>query len=270
VQRGDLVPLSPRVLAVAGSPDTTTRRALAATLDAAGALSHHSAAAWRGLPGFQVEPLHVTRLRGGHTRSTNLATVHEPRSLAPAHLTEWRGVTVTRPARTLFDLAAIEHPGRVERALDTSWARGLVTITALDGVLADLAARGRSGITTMRGLIDERRSLPQPAGSRLERRTEELIRRAGLPPFRRQVDAGDEVGWIGRVDLVAPDRAFLVEVDSDLHHSALSDVRRDRSRVARLRTSGWEVLQLHEAQVWHEAVECTQLLRAGYLRARPR
>ena len=270
VRNGDLVRLSPRVVAVAGSPDTAVRRALAATLDADGALSHHSAAAWWGLPGFEVEPLQVTRLRGGRTRSTNLATVHQPRSLDDAHLTTWNGVPVTRPARTLFDLAAVDHPARVERALDTSWARGLVTIPALDRVLVGLATRGRPGITVMRCLIEERRSLPQPAGSRLERRTEELIRRAGLPPFRRQVNAGDEHEWIGRIDLVAVDRPFLVEVDSDLHHSALSDVERDRERVRRLRSAGWEVLQLTETQVWHESQDCVRLLVAGYHRAAPR
>jgi very-short-patch-repair endonuclease len=239
-------------------------------MDASGVLSHHSAAAWWGLPGFEVEPLEVTRRRGGRVRSTNLAKVHEPRSLDDAHVTRWNAVPVTRPARTLFDLAAVAHPARVERALDTTWARGLVTVAALDRVLCDLATRGRGGITLMRRLIDERRDLAQPAGSRLERRTEELIRRAGLPPFRRQVNAGDADDWIGRVDLVAPDRPFLVEVDSDLHHSALSDWRRDRSRVERLERSGWEVLQLSEAQVWHDSQECIRLLRAGYARAAPR
>jgi len=269
VASGRLVRVVDGVFAIPGSPDTVERRVVAATLRLGGGLADRSAAAWFGLPGYEVEPIHVMRFRPGAAGPAGLAIVHRPRRLLAEHLTVWRGVAVTRPTRTLFDLAATAHPERVERTYDHAWSRGLVTTRSMDRCLAQLEGRGRSGVVLMRTLIDERRHLAQPTGSRLENRFEVLNRRAGIPLLRRQVDVGDAEGWIGRMDFVGEERRLVVEIDSDLHHAALLDARRDAARTERLRADGWEVLRISEHDLWHRAPWVVDELRAAWFRAPP-
>jgi very-short-patch-repair endonuclease len=263
VTSGRLAFVAPGLLVLNGSPETPTQQALAACLDAGGALSHRSAAAWWGLPGFELQPLEVMRLRGGTARRSNLARLHQPRRLQPHHIVTWRGVPVTRPARTIFDLAATAHPRFVERTLDTMWARGLVTIAGLDRMMSDVAARGRTGVVLMRQLIEERRGLRQPTGSRLELRFEVLADRAGIPPLRRQVDLGEDE-WIGRMDFVAVERRLVVEVDSEIHHAALLDHRRDVDRTRRLVAAGWSVRRYTEDDLWNRAAWVVDDLREAW------
>src|SRR5690606_27410498 len=118
----------PTVLRLVGTPDTEAQRLMLTALDLSSdaAVSHHTAAARWGVPGFAVEPIHVTgsRERGRPGRGA-LGVVHQPRLLLPEHVLELDGIRTTTPARTLFDLAGVLHPGRVERALDNMLAAGL-------------------------------------------------------------------------------------------------------------------------------------------------
>jgi very-short-patch-repair endonuclease len=250
VGNGELIRRAPGLYVVAGAPETIEQRALVAAMALRGALSHGCATGWWGLPGFDVEPLEVMRFRPGSSKRSPLARLHRPVRLLSAHLTESRGVPVTRPARTLFDLAAVCDPRRVERTYDTMWSRGLVTPGIMDRTLRQLQGRGRPGIQLMRRLIDDRRGLAQPTGSRLELRFERLNSRACVPRLQRQVHLGDDE-WIGRMDFVGTERALVVEIDSELHHAALSDIRRDEAITRRLEASGWSVLRLREDDVWN-------------------
>ena len=269
VSSGHLRRVAQGVFVVAGSADTVEQRALAATLSLRGALSHRCATGWFGIPGWHDTPLEVVRLRPGSTKHSALAVLHRTVRLLPQHLTEWRGVPVTRPARTLFDLAAHDHQDRVERAYDTMWSHGLVNQTLMERTLAELEGRGRHGIVLMRRLIDDRRSREQPTGSRLERRFEVLNERAGIPLLRRQIDIGDDE-WIGRMDFVGDERALVVEIDSEIHHAALLDVRRDESITARLEAAGWHVLRLREDDIWNRSRWTVDKVRAAWWAAPPR
>jgi len=263
VQVGRLVRASARVLVLSGAPFTDLTRCLCGTLDADAALSFRSGAALWGAPGYSLVPVHVTRLRGGRVKRTHLAVVHEPRQLLDEHLTVFRGIPTVRPHRLLFDLAATEAAGRVERTLDWMWSRRLVTIPGLDRTLHQVAVQGRTGVVLMRHLIEERRGLPAP-GSNLERRFEEIVRRALLPPFKRQVDLGDEVDWLGRVDFLSSTRRLIVEIDSELHHAALSDRRSDEIRRAKLTEAGFMVRALDEDDLFHKVQQSVDLLRQWY------
>jgi very-short-patch-repair endonuclease len=269
VATGDLRRVSPGVFVVAGSADSIEQRALAAALSLRGALSHRCAAGWFGVPGWRETPLEVVRLRPGSTKHSALAVLHRTVRLQPQHITEWRGVPVTRPARTLFDLAAVEHPDRVERAYDTMWSRGLVNQTLMERTLGELEGRGRPGIVLMRQLIEDRRGRQQPTGSRLERRFEVLNERAGIPLLRRQVHVGDDE-WIGRMDFVGDERALVAEIDSEIHHAALLDTQRDESITARLEAAGWHVLRLREDDIWNRSRWTVDQLRAAWWAAPPR
>ncbi len=264
-----LVWMTPRVLALVGIPISDSVHALCAALDARAVLSFDSAAALWGAPGYELHPAHVTRLRGGRVRSSHHGIVHEPVSLLPEHLTTFRNIPVMRPARLLFDLAATTPSGRLERTLDWMWSHRLVTIPALDRTLAQVAVRGRKGIVAMRKLIEPRRG-QAPYGSGLESRFHRIVHSAGLPPFDRQVDLGDHHEWIGRIDFVSTTRLLVIEIDSEVHHSALSDRRRDAQQRQQLESAGFMVRVLDERDLFGPQSYVIKMLRRWYSEATPR
>ena len=95
-----------------------------------------------------------------------------------------------------------------------------------------------------------RRSIGQPTPA-WSSASSEILDRAGDAPFERQVDVGDEDGWIGRVDFADRRLKVVVEIQSDRFHSSLSDRRRDAERLARLRAAGWLVVEITEEEIFH-------------------
>lgn len=252
IQRGDWTRLSRRVLLVSGAPRTRRMQVMAAVLDAilGSVASHRTAAALWGLPNFRLLSLDVTqpRSRDG-TRPPALGTLHEPRLLRPHHCTVLDGIPVTTPARTLFDLAGIVHPRRVERAVDNALAQSPALLPRLHAMLPELAQRGRTGITAMRQILADRPvgSYIAPA-SGLERRVIELLAEAGVQ-VRRQVDVGGD-DWIGRTDLLVVGTRLVIEVDSVRYHTSRLDRERDAARDAAMAAAGYDVLRVAEEDVW--------------------
>lgn len=246
---------------------------MAAVLDAghAAVLSHHSAAAWWKLPGFDLRDLHISRSRGRSGHASRLSRVHQVRVLPAEHVTVLRQVPVTTPARTLFDLAGVCHPKRVERALEIAWSKRLVDGVRLAAILDDLGKRGRAGTQVMRELLAERGPDYIPPASGLEGRFRDLLRRAGLPPMERQVDVGGET-WLGRIDFYDREARLVVQIDSERYHSALIDKRADDEQTTALKQAGFTVLRFTEFQVWYRADEVIaelQKFRTGHPKPRP-
>lgn len=241
--------VAPSVFAVWGAPVTDAQRALVAVWahGKVAALVRTSAAAWWGLPGFRLDPIEVVRQRDVTQRGT--APVHQSRLLLPHHIVEHDGVPVTSPSRTIFDLAAVCHPGRVERALDTLWARGLVTFESMEIVLDELARRGRSGTRLVRRLLEDRHEEYRAPESGLEARFADLVEAVGAETFERQVVLGDEHGPIGRVDFLDRAGRLVVETDSIRFHSSPSDRANDERRDARLNAIGFRVLRIGEVEL---------------------
>lgn len=187
-------------------PKDDEQRAMSAVLDSGdgAVLSHRSAAATWGLPGFDMTELEVSRPRTGANRATGLAQLHHPCDLPAHHCTTRDGLPVTTLARTVFDLTGTEHPGRAERALHAALRAGL-RWTTIENYLNELARRGRPGIELMRELLAAHAGRPA-MGSGLEARFLRLLLNAGLPQPRRQVDLGTD-DWAGRVDFLYNDSA---------------------------------------------------------------
>lgn len=238
-----------RVLRLAGAPRTPEQRLMIAVLHAGeGAVASHASAAWLWeLPGF-VAGTAVTRPRPHGDRA---ALGHRPVLLPPTQCTEVRGIPVTSLPRTIFDLAATLPIGRTARLVDTVVGRSPAMLAALHAMLEELACRGRPGIRSMRAVLDERprRSGIPPTG--LERRFEELCRNAGIHGLERQVDVGGH-SWIGRADYLVRRVRLPIEIDSEAHHTSLSDKRHDARRDAEMRAAGWaDVLRITEEDVWY-------------------
>jgi very-short-patch-repair endonuclease len=115
----------------------------------------------------------------------------------------------------------------------------------------------------MRELLDARPSGYRPPESNLESRFQKVLRRDLQPTMARQLDVGNDEAWLGRVDFIDRDRRVIVEVQSDLHHTSVSDVRDDQKRRAALTTAGWSVCEVGEWELWHQPTEVQARVRAA-------
>lgn len=235
----------PRVFRLLGAPLDWPGPIHAAVLGAGpdAFASHWSAAALHEIPGFSPGRLEIT-VRRGRTPAMSDVTTHQTRMLPDAHVKKVGGIPVTTVARTLFDLAGTVHPLRTARALDTCLNRRCVTPAAVWDVVGDLAKRGRAGSRVVRELLLVRGEGQVAPASELESLLVRVMTEAGLPLPAREVDVGDADGWVGRVDFAYRDARLLIEADSRLHHSSLTDLEADRARDNRLMASGWRVLRV--------------------------
>ncbi len=240
---------------------------MTAVLDAGpgAVLSHRSAAALWELPGFRLSDLEVTSLRRGPRRDVRLATLHLTRVLPAQHVTTHDGIPVTTPARTIFDLAAVTHPFRVKRALETAWARHLLDGVRMAAVLDVLGKRGRKGTTVMRELLAERGPDYIPPDSGLESRFNDILVRDGQAPMQRQVHLGGDC-WLGRVDFYDPAARLIVQIDSERYHSALIDRAADDAQTAAFEAAGFVVLRFTDFEVWYCAGEVAARVRRARTR----
>jgi very-short-patch-repair endonuclease len=262
---GGWVRLTPRVLQRSGSPPSDGQTLMATILDVGpmSFISHRSAAAWWGIPGFRLEPVDVMVLRGGRQTPTSRGVVHRPRHLPDPFATMLGGVPVVRPALVVLQLASVLHPERLRRLVDRMWADRLLSGPSLRAELDPVLGRGRPGTTAVRGLLD---SLPDdyvPPATGLEGRASSIFDTAGLGPYRRQVDLGSEVSWCGRVDLRHESLPLIVEIDSERFHRALTDEADDDARAQRLTDAGFALARVTDVEVWHQPAVAVARVRAA-------
>lgn len=149
-----------------------------------------------------------------------------------------------------------------DRLIRTEWLHSLVDELP--------PGSARPEVRRLRALALARPVGYRPAGSNLERRFEWIIERAGDPSFERQVDVGDDRGWIGRVDFIDRRLRVIVEVQSARFHGGLVERERDAVRLDRLRQAGWIVVEVTDEEVWHRAPVVVARVRAARARSRPR
>lgn len=229
-------------------------RLCAAVLDAGpdAYVSHLTAGNRFGLSGCALRPFTLVRL-SSTTRPSELARVHRVRVLPPQWLTELDGIPIVRPELLAMQLFAVCRFERAERLVERLWADRLVSGGSLRRLLDDHAARGRNGIGGLRTYLEERGEGYTPAASGVEARTLQILRDAGLE-FRRQVDSGGST-WSGRVDFRHVTVPLVIEVQSERHHTALSDRRADAARRAALLAGGFDVLELTDTLIWTDPAE---------------
>ena len=109
LRAGRLLRLTSQVLSVPGMPSTEHAEVFAAVLDAGpkAVLSHGSAAAWWGIGGYGLCPVHTTRPYGTSGRAPDLGILHEVRDLPESLLARVDGLPVGKPELVLFQLAGV-------------------------------------------------------------------------------------------------------------------------------------------------------------------
>jgi hypothetical protein len=265
LERGEWIAATPRVLVLAGSPDTFEREAWIALHHAgeSAALSHDtSLAEWR-VPGFDLRPIHVSYGRGRPVEPIEGVVYHRPRLWLPHHRLTLNGLPVTTPTRALFDVAneGDLHELKLERTINNAWARRLTSGQDLAALAQEWCQRGRHGSAFLRAYLERHPIDWQPPESNLEARFIKLVVDAGMPEPVKQRNVGDHSAWIGRVDVCDPEVPLIGEIDSDLFHIAPLDQESDADRDARLTAAGFRVEHFKEFDVWHKGREVVERWR---------
>jgi very-short-patch-repair endonuclease len=207
-------------------------------------LSYRSAAALWGLRETGRARIEVSV--PCHRRSTARVEIHEV-EMPHDEVTIERGITVTTPARTLFDLAAVVSPDQLEAAFDEAEYRRLTSPTSLVALVARYPGRG--GTRAMRRVLENhRRNGETVTRSLLERRLLALVERHGLP--RPRINrAGPE----GELDARWPDQRLVIECDGFAAHGTREAFERDRARDRALQVAGWRVVRITWRQLTDDA-----------------
>ena len=163
------------------------------------------------------------------------------------------GIPVTRPARTLMDLATVESEETIERCLDDALRRKLVSLAFLDRWLEDPRRARHRGRQVLRRLVDAHIGIGA-AESPLETQTLRIIRAAGLPVPMLQYVVKDGDRFVARVDLAYPLERVAVEVDGFRYHDTRIQFDHERTRANDVVALGWTLLRV-TAQHLHDDPE---------------
>lgn len=218
---------------------TALTRARAAWLWSGGAatLTGLSAAAVLGAKWIDANrPAELTRVN----RRCPPGIIAHSYSLIAREIVVFRGVRITTPARTAFDLGRTLPQDQAIPILD---ALANATNFKVDDVV--LLANEKPGARGVRRLRSTLALVDGGAESPRESRLRLLIVRAGLPPPETQIEFADEFGnpFI-RVDMGWRQRKVAVEYDGVQHWSDRYQRSWDIDRIAILEARGWAVVRV--------------------------
>lgn len=148
------------------------------------------------------------------------------------------GIPVTRPARTLFDLAAVLTQDQLQAAFNEAEYRRLTSPTSLDALLARYPRR--RGTANLKRVLEKHEAIGvTPIRSALEERFVTFLDAQGLP--RPHINRLTEHG---ELDATWPDQRLVVEVDGWAAHGTRKAFEEDRARDRELVVAGWRVIRL--------------------------
>jgi len=193
------------------------------------ALSHATAAQWRGLIDYPPAAIEVSSPR--KVRSLPGIRVHARRRVE-----RWlhRGIPVTSIAQTALDLAAVAELRLVRKALARLDYRHELDVAALEAVCGP----GKPGSKALRGAIAIHQPLLARTNGPLEYDFFEWCEawRVPLPLVNERVH-----GVL--VDAWWPEHRVVVELDGRDNHSSPAQLRRDKANDLLLRSHGLIVIR---------------------------
>ena len=239
-----------------GHPNMTRNGHFMAAVLACGdkaALSHFSAAVLWGMLNDGGGKIHVT----AETRRRRPGLIVHEAELS-GETTKRAGISVTKPARTLIDLADVAPRRTLERALDEA------EFLRLD--CPGLAPKhGRRGS----GVLSSVLAVHTPGGTRTRSHLEEMFLamcdKHDLP--RPEVNVHIE-GY--ECDFVWREQRLIVETDGAAAHGTKRAMKRDPARDAELMIAGWRVWRVtYERMLVEPDAVAAQLIGLGVKPARP-
>jgi hypothetical protein len=114
--------------------------------------------------------------------------------------------------------------------LDAAERRELVTRQSLRLMLRRLGRSGRSGVGTLRRLLDARSPGRKPTESEMETMLVQVLRRHGFPEPFTQYKIRCAGRFVARVDAAYPEWRIAIEYDSYEYHAGRKAHDRDNAR----------------------------------------
>jgi very-short-patch-repair endonuclease len=208
-------------------------------------LSHRSAAGLWGLRPDNRANTDVS-LPSRSARPRPGIDVHRSVTLTPADRTVKDGIPCTTLARTLLDLAEVDSPRGVERAIEQAEVLRLFDLRAVEEVIA--RANGRRGAAVLTAVL-ARLEEPALTDTELEERFLTLCRAASLPsPEVNEWLVIDDEPAI-KADFLWREKRLVVETDGWESHGTRQAFERDRRRDERLKLAGYEPLRFTRRRI---------------------
>ncbi|MEN8114736.1 MAG: hypothetical protein ABFS21_10135 [Actinomycetota bacterium] len=258
--RGRYEPIHPGIFGMAGSEDSWLRRVMGSVLSVtspAGA-SHRTAAFLWGMTSRRPETIEVVTPR--HLRrKRHVIVVHESKDLVASDLVTIDDIPTTTAVRTIVDLGASAPPWFVERCLDTGLRKKLFTAWEVQCFIARVARPGRTGVGTIRPLVEERLAWDTITESDLEDLFRSVVSPLPFPMPEPQHRLFEPSGaFVGRFDFAYPQRSALIETDSEGWHMDPVSFQRDREKQNRAHALGWAVYRF----TWRQLIDDPESVRA--------
>lgn len=248
VAAGTLVRDLPGVYRIPGPEITWESRLMAAQLwldRPDGVVSHRSAAALWGLPGFTRGPIELSTTEW--KKPLPPVVVHKVGAEIRGCTTTVGPIRVTNAGRTLVDIAGLVPIDTLERAIEDAVRRGLTSFAHLRLLCHGRRGKGAKGIRALRDLLDD--SGNRPTESHFEIRLLQALRKASLPLPERQFEIRDAGRLVGRTDFAYPWAKVAIEADSYTFHSGRDAWEADLARRNALTSLGWLVIHVTYRQM---------------------
>lgn len=243
VRIGRWARVAPGVFALAGTADTWRQKTMAAVLAAGpGAVaSHTTAAALYGLSCCPFKAVEIT-VPLGRSRRSRSALVHASAHLHRIDVASIDSIPITRPARTLVDLAGSVGNAVLEEALDDALVRGLTTLDRVNERANVLGGPGRNGIRLLRKVLEGWAEGDVAEGVAEMRMVRRLLAN-GQPKPVLQHEVFDGSGrFVARLDAAYPELRVGIEMNGFRWHGTPRAFAKDPARLRRLAALGWLIL----------------------------
>jgi len=190
--------------------------------------------------------------------ATNGIVVHRDR-IPDDELCRVRGIAVTTPARTAYDLGRRPGLNKAVMRLDA-----LASATGLRAADIEAVARRHPG---SRGVVQLRQALQlmdAGAESPQESRTRLLLLDGGLPRPRTQIVVRNSTGrFVARVDMGWEEWKVGVEFDGAQHWTDPAQRTRDIDRYAELADLGWVIVRVNSELLRYRPAVVVERVRAA-------
>jgi very-short-patch-repair endonuclease len=240
---GRLIDVQPGVFRILGVPQTHDQMLLAAAM----CVGPPAAVGFRGaaqLWGLRCDQQRVEIVvPHAVTRKPRHVTVHRSSDFDPNHFTRRRGIPVTKPARTLADLAAVLATDELDEVVDRALVSGLVTEGGLRTMIDELTRQGRRGPAALRRTLDGHPLAGVRPESVIEPVMAAILKHSAVGHrfvYQHQVCIE---GRKYRMDFAAPSVKVGIEVLGLREHGTRRAVIDDSDRRRILRLHGWEILE---------------------------
>ncbi len=222
-------------------------------------LSHRSAAALYGIgterlwERRQGTRIGLIELSAPHSVSKREGIkVRRRQALRPERLTTHRAIPVTAITQTLVDLATLEPPNRIERAVNEADKHDHIDPESLRRAIE--GHPGEPGVRALRAVLDKDTFLL--SDDELELLFHPLVWEAGLPLPESKVEVNEF-----EVDFHWPALGLVVETDGWRYHRTPAAQTRDALRDQVHTASGLTPLRFSHWQVKHDPAHVADILR---------